>query len=91
MAHELNQPLAAIMSNAEAVRLLLASERPNLQEAHAALREVILDDQRASDIIGRFRQLFRRRGLRTSTLSPGDLLDDVERIVRSRATIRRFP
>jgi len=88
MAHELNQPLAAIMSNTEAAQLLLASDRPNLQEVRAALREVVQDDQRASDIIVRFRLLFRRRELRKSTLSPDDLLDAVERILRSRATIK---
>jgi C4-dicarboxylate-specific signal transduction histidine kinase len=88
MAHELNQPLAAIMSNTEAAQLLLASERPNLEEVGAALREVVHDDQRASDIIGRFRLLFRRQELRKLTLSPDELFDAVERILRSRATVK---
>jgi signal transduction histidine kinase len=88
MAHELNQPLAAIMSNTEAAQLLLASERPNLEEVGAALREVVHDDQRASDIIGRFRLLFRRQELRKLTLAPDELFDAVERILRSRATVK---
>jgi signal transduction histidine kinase len=91
MAHELNQPLAAIMSNTEAAEFLLASDRPNLEDVRTALREIVHDDQRASDIIARYRLLYRRRELSKSTLSPDNLLDEVERILRSRATIKNVP
>ncbi len=85
MAHELNQPLTAIMSNAEAAELLLAADKPDLEQVRVALREVVQEDQRASDIIGRFRRLFMRRELRKSTLSAKELFGAVERILRSDA------
>jgi signal transduction histidine kinase len=86
IAHELNQPLAAIMNNAEAVQLLLASNRPNLEAVRTALSEIVSEDDRANKIIGRFRQLFKRRKLQKSTVSPNDLLEDVECILRDNAT-----
>ena len=86
IAHELNQPLAAVMNNAEACEIYLASDHPNLEAVRIALREIVSDTQRASDIVARFRQLFKRRQLRSSSLSPDDLFDAVERILRSRAT-----
>jgi signal transduction histidine kinase len=88
IAHELSQPLSAIRNNAEAVQLLLASNRPNLEAARTALEEIVSEDDRANNIIGRFRQLFKRREPQKSTVSPYELLEDVERILRSSATRR---
>jgi signal transduction histidine kinase len=86
IAHELNQPLAAVMNNAEACQIYLASDHPNFEAVRMSLEGIVSDTQRASDILGRFRQLFKRRELRSSTLSPDELFDAVERILRSRAT-----
>ena len=88
IAHELNQPLAAIMNNTEAAQLLLGSDHPNLEETREALKGVIYDAGRASDIVARFRQLFKRRELRKSRLSANELFETVERILRSAATIK---
>jgi putative transposase len=88
IAHELNQPLAAIMNNTEAAQLLLGSDHPNLEETREALKGVIYDAGRASDIVARFRQLFKRRELRESRLSANELFETVERILRSAATIK---
>jgi signal transduction histidine kinase len=90
LAHELNQPLAAIMNNAEAARLLLRAERPDFEEIGDALQEIAQDNQRASDIIERFRVLFRRGELSKSTLRPTELLDAVERIVASDAAVKNI-
>jgi signal transduction histidine kinase len=69
IAHELSQPLSAIRNNAEAVQLLLASNRPNLEGARTALEEIVSEDDRANNIIGSFRQLFKsRNGVRQSFL-----------------------
>jgi len=90
LAHELNQPLAAIMNNAEAARLLLRTDRPDLEEIGDALAEIAQDDQRASDIIERYRILFRRGELRRLALPPNELLGTVERIVASDGVIRNI-
>jgi signal transduction histidine kinase len=57
IAHELNQPLSAIQSNAQAGRRLLASEPVQLGEIGDILDDIVRDDRRAADIIQRLRQL----------------------------------
>ena len=86
ITHELSQPLSAIMNNAEAVQFLLGSNPPDLEGVRTAVKEIVGEDDRANQIIGRFRQLFKRKELRKSTVSPNDLLEDVDRILRSSAT-----
>jgi PAS domain S-box-containing protein len=57
LAHEINQPLAAIMANAEASKQLLTGERPDLAEVHEALDDIMTDNQRAQAVIQRIRHL----------------------------------
>jgi C4-dicarboxylate-specific signal transduction histidine kinase len=57
LAHEINQPLAAIMVNAEASKQLLTGEQPDLEEVHAALDDIMTDNQRAQAVIQRIRHL----------------------------------
>lgn len=60
IAHELNQPLAAIMSNAEASELFLRADPPNLAQAREALADIKRDDRRAAEIIRRMRGMLKR-------------------------------
>jgi C4-dicarboxylate-specific signal transduction histidine kinase len=60
IAHEINQPLAAIVTNGRAGLRWLAKVEPNLDEARAALDGVVKDGHRASDVIGSIRELFRK-------------------------------
>jgi signal transduction histidine kinase len=55
IAHEINQPLAAIVANANSGVRWLAGKTPNLDEARAALKRIVSDGHRASDIIGSIR------------------------------------
>jgi signal transduction histidine kinase len=57
LAHELNQPLAAILNNAQAGRRLLALESARLADIREILDDIIRDDTRAADIIERLRKL----------------------------------
>ncbi|WP_290736749.1 ATP-binding protein [Amaricoccus sp.] len=57
VAHELNQPLTAILANAEAGAKLLAQEPPDLAEVGAILDDIAADDRRAADIIAQLRRL----------------------------------
>ncbi|AJD40185.1 HAMP domain-containing histidine kinase [Rhizobium sp. SEMIA 4085] len=61
IAHELNQPLGAIRSNAEAAAVILRSERPDLKLIEQILIDIQDDDQRAGDIILRMRGLLKKR------------------------------
>jgi PAS domain S-box-containing protein len=70
IAHEINQPLGAILSNAEAAELMLAAESPPLQEVRTILADIRKDDLRASEVIQRIRALLRKR---KAELQPVDL------------------
>ncbi len=58
IAHELNQPLAAILSNAQAARRLMSADPPDTEEVKAIVEDIILDDKRAASVIDRMRALF---------------------------------
>ena len=61
IAHELNQPLGAILSNAEAAKALLARDRPDIGRIRDMVEDIHRDDQRAADIIRRLRGLLKRK------------------------------
>ena len=59
LSHEINQPLMAILSNAEAVQQMLNAERPDLNEVREALGDIITNNKRAQAVIQRIRHLVR--------------------------------
>jgi len=60
IAHEVNQPLAGIVTNANASLRWLAGDSPNLAEAREAIRRIIRDGNRTGDVISRMRALFKK-------------------------------
>jgi PAS domain S-box-containing protein len=60
IAHEVNQPLSGIVSNASASLRFLAGDPPNLEEVRGAVRDIVRDGKRAGEIIARVRALTRR-------------------------------
>src|SRR5262249_59487555 len=61
VAHELNQPLAAILSYAEAATLYLEADPPDIKRVEQILANIRRDDQRAADIISHLRGLLKKR------------------------------
>ena len=59
IAHEINQPLTAVVNNGNAALRWLARDTPNLAEAEAALKDIVKEGTRASEVIGRIRGLLR--------------------------------
>jgi signal transduction histidine kinase len=80
IAHELNQPLGAILSNTEAAQMLLKGSPPDLTQIGEILGDIIRDDQRASEIILGLRNLLNNRT--ESDLRPFDLNDTVRDVVK---------
>jgi signal transduction histidine kinase len=60
IAHELNQPLGAILANTETAELMVKSPAPDLQEIGEILADIRRDDERASEVIGRLRSLLKK-------------------------------
>jgi PAS domain S-box-containing protein len=83
LAHELNQPLAIILTNAQAAQRLLAQQPPDLAEARDILADIVSEDQRAGDVIGRLRSLLKPGDTHMQPLSANDIIEDVLRIARS--------
>ncbi len=61
LAHELNQPLTAILSNAQAALRFLSREKPDLEEIREILTDIVRDDKRASAVISGLRTMLRRQ------------------------------
>jgi signal transduction histidine kinase len=90
LAHELNQPLGAILNNARAVRRLLASKTPDLTEVDSAVNDIIRDDARAVEIVRNVRAMFRRGEAKMSSVDIRELLLEVSRIVGAGARIKEI-
>ncbi|MEQ1953958.1 PAS domain-containing protein [Mesorhizobium yinganensis] len=60
IAHEVNQPLAAVMANSYACQRWLTAEPPNLERAHKTVQRIIRDANAAADVVSRIRGLFKR-------------------------------
>ena len=88
LAHELNQPLTAILSNAQAAQRILGSERADLAEIREILGDIVEDDKRAGEVIHRLRGFLKKGTLELSTLDIGELVSQVARLVSSDAIIR---
>ncbi len=89
LAHEINQPLAAILRNAEAAEMFLQHPSPDLDEIRAILADIRTDDERAGHVIDRMRGLLERHTLDTQRLDVGSLVDDVAALLRVDAATRQ--
>jgi two-component system sensor kinase FixL len=90
LAHEINQPLGAILRNAEAAELFMQDESPDLGEVRAILADIRKDDQRAGSVIDRMRGLLKRQNLDKRPVDVGDLVGEVAALVRSDAAARHI-
>jgi len=88
LAHEINQPLGAILRNAEAAELYLENASPDLEEIRAILADIRKDDQRAGSVIDRMRALLKRQSLDRRLVNVGELVGEVVALVRSDAATR---
>lgn len=88
LAHELNQPLAAILSNAEAAEIFLASATPPLNEIREILSDIRRDDRRASELIQRMRALLKKDEIGIEVVNLNDVVKDVLQFLSSEARVR---
>jgi PAS domain S-box-containing protein len=77
IAHEVNQPLSGIITNGNACLRWLAGDSPNLDEAREAVRRIMRDGNRASDVISRIRALVSKTDTEKSRLDVNDAIQEV--------------
>lgn len=83
LAHELNQPLAAILSNAQAALRILRRDPGEIADIREILEDIVENDRRAGEVISRLRGLLRRECRSFGTLVVNDLVHDALRIMRN--------
>jgi signal transduction histidine kinase len=77
IAHEINQPLSAVIMNAGTALRWLNAEPPNLSEVRQVLAAIIRDGRRASDVIGRIRALAKKDPVLMDTFDVNDAIREV--------------
>jgi PAS domain S-box-containing protein len=83
LAHELNQPLTAILSNAQAAQRFLAREQPDLEELRGILKDIVAEDKRAGEVIYRLRELFKKGEVQQQALDANELVREVLKFLNS--------
>ena len=83
IAHEVNQPLTAMVANANATRRILGNENANLDEAREAIDDIVKDAHRASEVVARIRSLLRKDPRSTEPLAINEVIEDVVAIARN--------
>ncbi|HIJ41731.1 MAG TPA: PAS domain-containing protein [Deltaproteobacteria bacterium] len=90
LAHEINQPLTAIQSNAEAAQRFLSGSEPDTDEVREILEDIIRDNTRASDIIRKIRAMLKREPIPFAVLDLNDLIHDVLSLLRADSLLREL-
>lgn len=83
LAHELNQPLTAILSNAQAAQRLMARDEVDITEVREILADIVDQDKRAGEVIHGLRALLRNEQTQHEPLDLGEVVRDVLRLTRS--------
>jgi two-component system, LuxR family, sensor kinase FixL len=90
LAHEINQPLAAISVNAQAGLNLVATGQTDVPELRDAMSDIIADTQRAGDVLHRLRDLLTKGTTEHAPLDLTTLIDEVLRLVRGEIVAHRI-
>ena len=83
IAHEINQPLAAVVTNANACLRWLTGPIPNLDEGRAAVARIARDGNRASDVIGRIRALVKKSATEQAHLDINEVIQEVLGLIQT--------
>jgi PAS domain S-box-containing protein len=85
LAHEVNQPIAAAVTNANTCMRWLAADTPNLKEARAAAMRIVKDGKRAGEIISRIRLLFKKGTPERESVDVSEVIEEMIVLLRSEA------
>ena len=83
IVHEVNQPLTAILSNAQAALHLLGQDNPNLAEIRDALQDIVQEDNRAGEVVRRLRGLLKKGETKAEPVDVNELVNSTITLLRS--------
>jgi len=86
LAHEVNQPIAAAVTNANTCLRWLTRDLPNVEEARAAASRIVKDGTRAAEIINRIRQLFKKGAAQREWVDANEVVREMIVLLRNEAT-----
>jgi PAS domain S-box-containing protein len=89
IAHEINQPLAAVVTNGNACIRWLTRSQPDLEEAREAVQRIIRDGKRASEVIARIRALLKRTATNRLPLDINEVIQETMALAQNEARRRR--
>ena len=87
LAHEINQPLAAILSNAQAAQRFLSQDSPDMKEIAEILGDIIRDDNRAAEVIRKIRAMLKKEEIRYEALDLNDTVEEILNVIRNDTAI----
>lgn len=83
IAHEVNQPLAALLTNADTAMRWLGHQPPNLEKANPLIERIVSDGKRAVDIVSRIRNLSKKAPTRKERVEVNDCIVEIVKLTRS--------
>ncbi|HTW67864.1 MAG TPA: ATP-binding protein [Bryobacteraceae bacterium] len=86
ISHEVNQPLAAVVTNADACMMWLSSEPPNLEEVRTAVDSIAQQGTRASEVVRRIRAMFSKAGPERATVPMNDVIGETAALMQQEAS-----
>jgi signal transduction histidine kinase len=89
IAHEINQPLTAVLNNANAGLRWLSGESPDIDEARAAIRRIVRDGKRAAEVISKVRALFKKAPMTKERFDINEAVDEIVTLTHSEAQRNR--
>jgi C4-dicarboxylate-specific signal transduction histidine kinase len=88
IAHELNQPLASIRTNAQAAQRMVHTGQVSCDDIDEILEDIVADNQRAAEVITRLRALLTQGKVQSKNLNINEVVEQVEKLVRQDAIMR---
>jgi PAS domain S-box-containing protein len=85
LAHEVNQPIAATITNANTCLRWLSRDQPDLEEAREAASRIVQDGKRASEIVNRVRLLFKKSSLQRELVEINDIIREMTLLLQNEA------
>ncbi|HNY63997.1 MAG TPA: ABC transporter substrate binding protein [Deltaproteobacteria bacterium] len=88
LAHEINQPLAAILANAQAARHMVDADEPDLAELRETIDDIISDDKRAREVVQRIRAIMKKEGGVFENMDIAGVVREACKLVEKESLIR---